>query len=115
MQKSAFLKVIPFIATMAIGVFVAGLFSSPEKASLDTEDLKGHSCEMHERGLDCEHDHEGIRGNRRTRLSNKELKERIIELEQRLEAIEGIDEKNATGKEGSKTSERLPTSDVPIN
>ena len=115
MQKSALLKVIPFIATMAIGIFVAGLFSSPEKVSLDSEDLKGHSCEMHERGFDCEHEHEGVRGNRRTRLSNKELKERIIELEQRLEAIEGIDPQTPSDPRKSKTAEQLPTSDVPIN
>lgn len=115
MQKSAFLKVIPFIATMAIGIFVAGLFSSSEKVSLGSEDLKGHSCEMHESGLDCEHDHEGMGGNRRTRLSNKELKERIIELEQRLEAIEGVDTQTPADPRKSKTSEQLPTSEVPIN
>jgi hypothetical protein len=115
MQKSVFLKVLPFIATMAVGVFVAGLFSSSEKVSLDAEDLKGHSCEMHERGLDCEHDHEEMNGRGGSRLSDRELKERIIELEQRLQAIECVDQENVTGKEKPRTSEQLPTSEVPIN
>lgn len=114
MQKSAFLKVIPFVATMAIGIFVAGMFGTSEKVSLDSEDLKGHSCEMHERGFDCEHDHDGA-PNRRSRLSNKELKERIIELEERLEAIEGVDTEAQIDRQKPRTSDQLPTSEVPIN
>jgi hypothetical protein len=80
MQKSAFKKIIPFALTMTVGIFVAGLFSSESEVPVGHHDVYGNYCDR-----DAEEHKE-------SHYENEELRRRVIELEQRLEAVEGIKE-----------------------
>lgn len=90
MQKSSFLKIVPFVITMALGIYVSGLFApSSEEISVGHSETNGHHCNKLAEGMKCDHMEKGGRG---LLDENKELHKRVIELEQRLDAIESDDQ-----------------------
>jgi hypothetical protein len=90
MQKSSFLKVVPFVVTMALGIYISGLLApSSEEISVGHSDSKAHHCSRIAEGLECNHIEKRGQG---LLNKNEELQKRVIELEQRLEAIENEDQ-----------------------
>jgi len=86
MQKSSFLKVVPFVVTMALGIYISGLLApSSEEISVGHSDSNPHHCSRLAEGLECNHMEKRGQG---LLNKNEELQKRVIELEQRLEAIE---------------------------
>lgn len=86
MQKSSFLKVVPFVVTMALGIYISGLLApSSEELSVGHSDSNVHHCSKIAEGLECNHMDKKGHG---LLNENEELQKRVKELEQRLEAIE---------------------------